>query len=186
MAKFCGKCGSKLDEVTGLCPNCDAEKVEQTNKKKKKRTGKFLLRLFVVILVLAGVIIGSIAFLQLKGRIDISKFLKNEENIEDINRSCIIVKEKDIVMDNETEGTATITIEVPNYADIYIAAYNSKNPERYIVNALKKGKYDTKKYEEDVKVTVEEGETVIHSDEIVDKIIEKELVNAVNALTEVE
>lgn len=61
-----------------------------------------------------------------------------------------------------------------------------KNPERYIVNALKKGKYDTKKYEEDVKVTVEEGETVIHSDEIVDKIIEKELVNAVNALTEVE
>lgn len=54
------------------------------------------------------------------------------------------------------------------------------------MNALKKGKYDTKKYEEDVKVTVEEGETVIHSDEIVDKIIEKELVNAVNALTEVE
>lgn len=89
-------------------------------------------------------------------------------------------------MDNETEGTATITIEVPNYADIYIAAYNSKNPERYIVDALKKGKYDTKKYEEDVKVTVEDGETVIHSDEIVDKIIEKELVNAVNTLTEVE
>ena len=28
MAKFCGKCGTKLDEVTGLCPNCDAEKME--------------------------------------------------------------------------------------------------------------------------------------------------------------
>lgn len=26
MAKFCGKCGTKLDEVTGLCPNCDADK----------------------------------------------------------------------------------------------------------------------------------------------------------------
>lgn len=24
MAKFCGKCGFKLDEATGLCPNCDA------------------------------------------------------------------------------------------------------------------------------------------------------------------
>ena len=23
MAKFCGKCGAKLDERTGLCPNCD-------------------------------------------------------------------------------------------------------------------------------------------------------------------
>lgn len=25
MAKFCGKCGSALDEQTGLCPNCDKE-----------------------------------------------------------------------------------------------------------------------------------------------------------------
>lgn len=23
MAKFCGKCGSQLDELTGLCPMCD-------------------------------------------------------------------------------------------------------------------------------------------------------------------
>ena len=26
MAKFCGKCGTRLDETTGLCPNCDADK----------------------------------------------------------------------------------------------------------------------------------------------------------------
>lgn len=33
MAKFCGKCGSKLDEATGLCPNCDADKlIKQTEK----------------------------------------------------------------------------------------------------------------------------------------------------------
>ncbi len=31
MAKFCGKCGTKLDEVTGLCPNCDAEKMENSS-----------------------------------------------------------------------------------------------------------------------------------------------------------
>ena len=29
MAKFCGKCGAKLDDVTGYCPNCDAEKYVQ-------------------------------------------------------------------------------------------------------------------------------------------------------------
>ena len=29
MAKFCGKCGTKLDEATGLCPNCDAEKIKR-------------------------------------------------------------------------------------------------------------------------------------------------------------
>lgn len=29
MAKFCGKCGAKLDEATGLCPNCDADKLKE-------------------------------------------------------------------------------------------------------------------------------------------------------------
>lgn len=28
MAKFCGKCGTKLDETTGLCPNCDTDKLK--------------------------------------------------------------------------------------------------------------------------------------------------------------
>lgn len=29
MDKFCVKCGSKLDETTGLCPKCDAEKIKK-------------------------------------------------------------------------------------------------------------------------------------------------------------
>ena len=29
MAKFCGKCGAKLDETTGLCPNCSQSKGTQ-------------------------------------------------------------------------------------------------------------------------------------------------------------
>ncbi len=32
MAKFCGKCGAKLDEATGLCPNCDADKLNKQTK----------------------------------------------------------------------------------------------------------------------------------------------------------
>jgi len=35
MAKFCGKCGTKLDEATGLCPNCDAAKIETSSVQKK-------------------------------------------------------------------------------------------------------------------------------------------------------
>ena len=29
MAKFCGKMCKKLDETTGMCPNCDAEKIKK-------------------------------------------------------------------------------------------------------------------------------------------------------------
>lgn len=31
MAKFCGKCGTKIDQSTGLCPKCDAEKLKKAD-----------------------------------------------------------------------------------------------------------------------------------------------------------
>ena len=31
MAKFCGKCGTRLDENTGLCPNCDSAQLDALN-----------------------------------------------------------------------------------------------------------------------------------------------------------
>lgn len=37
MAKFCGKCGAKLDETTGLCPNCNAEDAEKISEQEKMR-----------------------------------------------------------------------------------------------------------------------------------------------------
>lgn len=41
MAKFCGKCGAKLDEKTGKCPKCDSEEQISNNKENgKKRAEK--------------------------------------------------------------------------------------------------------------------------------------------------
>ncbi|MGO5097462.1 hypothetical protein ACTQ34_16915 [Agathobaculum sp. LCP25S3_E8] len=39
MAKFCGKCGAKLDETTGLCPNCNAEDAEKISEQEKNASG---------------------------------------------------------------------------------------------------------------------------------------------------
>lgn len=36
MAKFCGKCGSRLNEASGLCPNCDIEIIKQQIEKSAK------------------------------------------------------------------------------------------------------------------------------------------------------
>lgn len=35
MDRFCGKCGAKLDERTGKCPNCDAEKIKASSAQEK-------------------------------------------------------------------------------------------------------------------------------------------------------
>ena len=80
MAKFCGKCGARLDEVTGLCPNCDADKMQKDSKKKSKSerrtqkkaakrekrarwsTGKkirrFFLKLILTVIILAVLAVG--------------------------------------------------------------------------------------------------------------------------------
>ena len=47
MARFCGKCGSKLDSESGLCPKCD-----------KKRTPKMKWLVFV-----SGILLVTAAFI---------------------------------------------------------------------------------------------------------------------------
>lgn len=46
MARFCGKCGARLNERTGRCPNCD--------RKPKKRTG-WVIAVFILLLLCAAV-----------------------------------------------------------------------------------------------------------------------------------
>ena len=40
MAKFCGKCGAKLDETTGLCPNCAPREEPKKEELKKEAPRK--------------------------------------------------------------------------------------------------------------------------------------------------
>lgn len=56
MAKFCGKCGAKLNEMTGRCPNCD--KIGGNKPKKKRFLKLFLFWTIIVILVVATVVLG--------------------------------------------------------------------------------------------------------------------------------
>lgn len=246
MAKYCGKCGSKLDEVTGLCPNCDAEKIKQQAKKpaeppktdekkleisqqkaapmskkearakrkadkkaaKKERkaqkkaakkekksklsTGQKVRRFFVKLLlqlillvVIAGGTIGGLSYM---GIIDIP-FLSdfNKDNIlETLNERALVVAEADIVMETDDKGTATINVQIPDYEVLLKEAYASDNPDQYLVKALALGQYEVREYEEIATVTVDDGMTIIHSDEVVKQVLEEALINAINVLSEVE
>ena len=76
MQKYCTKCGSRIDEKTGLCPNCDkhlskkeiktarAQRKKTSKKEKKetlttgKRIKRFLLKVFIGALILTVTAIG--------------------------------------------------------------------------------------------------------------------------------
>lgn len=222
MKKYCGKCGSKLDENTGLCPNCnlrpssekkqeDIESEEQLSKKdvrkkdkkrakrakKKEKLAKlsvgqkvlrFFRKLFVCVILLVVLVGGVIGSLSYFGIIDISFLQDFDKNnlLEVVSKKTIVIEEKDIIMKTDTEGTATIIVQMPDYEQLFKEASASENPDRYLLKALALGKYDIQKYEENAAVIIDNGVTIIHSDEVVHQLLEKELVDAINALSEVE
>lgn len=64
MSKFCGKCGLKLDEKTGLCPNCDLIQFNQKSRKaNNQKSGKKLV--LKVIVIIAALIAAVAAFFAL-------------------------------------------------------------------------------------------------------------------------
>ena len=147
MAKFCGKCGTRLDETTGLCPNCDADKlkresglrgsedmlrqmrsenrklrgkkqveekratqkkkpVNKKGKKPKKKIIKWMLELFVLLLIVFGV--AYFKYLD-KSVIDVvlEKIGVKQENTvftTQIIEENYVPNEKNIVYENEGFG----------------------------------------------------------------------------------
>lgn len=59
MAKFCGRCGAKLDQETGLCPNCDLCKQKKREKSDKRKRSKAFT--FILIGIVLTLFIGSTA-----------------------------------------------------------------------------------------------------------------------------
>lgn len=233
MAKFCGKCGAKLDDTTGLCPNCDADKLKEQsdksepvnvakstqettptsekplskkeakkkrkadkkNKKKEKRAqwsaGKkvrrFFLKLILTVILLVVLTAGVMGALVYFGVVDIPFLSDFNQNslLELVNEKNIIVEEENIVMTNDEEGTATIVVTLPDYELLFESAITAENPDNYLLKALFFKDYETQEFELSANVTVEDGERVIHSDEVVHQLLEECLVDAINALSEV-
>lgn len=66
MAKFCGKCGSRLDEATGLCPRCDQPQQKKKQKpvkaKKKRSFWKTFGILLLILALMAGLLLALMYF----------------------------------------------------------------------------------------------------------------------------
>lgn len=88
---FCAKCGSRLDEKTGLCPECDKSRLKKANRKRKLR---HIITVFLLIVGIIGVVI-----------IGLDHF-----KVTDITLTNIISDQQKISYDNEAED---INKEIP-------------------------------------------------------------------------
>lgn len=106
--------------------------------------------------------------------------------LEKANTDCIIVEKQDVSMVTETEGTVTLNVDLPDYSTLYQSAYSADNPDRFLLEALQSGNYDTCHYEITARVTVENGEQVLHIDEAVQKLLEEQMSQAIDKVMGVE
>ena len=159
------------------------------NKKKisknqrKQKSGKTLVIVIIVLIL----ILGGVAVLYYSGWLN--NFLRSDEGAEDnslaeLNRKCIIVEEKDIVMENDSAGTTEIIVKMPDYSALFKEAYEAEDSELYLYEALSKGEYEIREIQAVAEVTCQNGITLVHTDEIVDELLEKALLEAVNEFAE--
>lgn len=64
MSKFCGKCGSKINEETGICPVCDRETITLVEKQEQKSPSK-RKGLFLALFILLGIVLLTSVFFTL-------------------------------------------------------------------------------------------------------------------------
>lgn len=150
--------------------------------KRKKRSVSLVRILTVVFLSVFCVVIiilvsFSVADTQLPADFNPNSLLST------LNEKSILIKEKNVVMESETEGTATIVVTLPDYQLLFENAIKTDHPDNYVLKAFISNDYETQEFETSAPVTVENGERIIHTNEAVHQLLEKNLVNAINALS---
>ena len=134
MEKFCGNCGSKLDEMTGLCPKCEKKDnkkelrkqkiIEKKNLKKQKKkekwaaktlgqkAGSIILKIVVVFLTLLILVLGVLGALVYKGVVEVAP-INTLFEILDIEESY----EVEMIDVEEYYGKNSIIVEKINVKD---------------------------------------------------------------------
>lgn len=80
--------------------------------------------------------------------------------------------------------TASITAQVPNYAQLFTDACKTDDPTVALARAIAKQEYTTVEYTDTVAVTYDGETPIYHSEDVIKKFIEQELIKAINAVTE--
>lgn len=116
MAKFCGKCGSPVDDKTGSCPHCDAPAhVGAKNKRKGSAAPILTAVILVIILAAAGTV-----YLLFSGKLSAIGRGENTAASSDTEQSGDVSGDEDNTDDTDDVIDLSSNYEVPEFdADEY-------------------------------------------------------------------
>ena len=122
MAKFCGKCGARLDEKTGLCSNCNASIMHKTSQKSSPSVHKVARKIrmsvvafsFLLIALMCGIGLNYLGIIQVPF---ISDFLPFREvgdtslrkNVETAIQNALSGDDSIDIIDSRGQSIDTLT-----------------------------------------------------------------------------
>lgn len=106
-----------------------------------------------------------------------------DEMIASIGRESVTVEVGEVP---QGDYRAPVKAQVPNYTELFTAAYAEADPDKALQNAIRNKEYTTVEYEGYADVRYEGDEEIIDTDRLVDGFIEQELIKAINAVMELE
>ena len=104
----------------------------------------------------------------------------SKDALQQAAQDAVQVDVKQTTMTSDIEGTAQVVIKIPDYTKLFAEGKDAKDLEKYLTKALKKGNYEVLEFEETVPVKVENGELLVQTKEAVKKLLEQELIQAIN------
>ena len=104
----------------------------------------------------------------------------SKDALQQAAQDAVQVDVKQTTMTSDIEGTAQVVIKIPDYTKLFAEGKDAKDLEKYLTKALKKSNYEVLEFEETVPVKVENGELLVQTKEVVKKLLEQELIQAIN------
>ena len=112
---------------------------------------------------------------------------KQLEQIAELSAEAVKVKVHEVNKRNDTYGYAEVTITMPDYTELFEDAFKKSDPVGAVAKALKSKDYDKTEFDTTVPVTFDEkGKETVHSEDEIRKLLEAELIKALNAVYEEE
>ena len=195
---YCKNCGIELKDASKFCANCGmsiTEEAPETKNKMKRQDLKFgqkVCRFFKKVLLWGTIIIAFcvISFALILHfdviHLSVPALLNGGDLLEAASAKSIIVEDAEIVAESDGSEKVKIMVQIPDYELLFKEASTTKDPEKYISNALLFGNYEVCEIKETVTITDKDVDIDTLTEELVDKIMEKELIDAINSLQEVE
>lgn len=103
----------------------------------------------------------------------------------ELGQEAVKVKVNDVYENSSGSSYADVTIIIPDYTEIFLDVAKKSDALSAVAKALRSSDYDKLKYDVQVPVTYDErGKEVIHSEDEVKKLLEAELIKALNTVYE--